>query len=140
MEGTSTDGGVTGAGRLCGPFLKEFKLRNYSSLAHTPEKIGFQLISQLASSCDSSFIPAVGWIMTSLMHQQPVEECHWYQFVKSFSLIELREMNSWESQSSWRRGKRRKKKGRKRGEKEEVKEEEKRKAQIESVEKCSDLC
>lgn len=68
----------------------------------------FSLLSsaQLSSSWDSSFIPAMGWKMMSvmLMHLQPVEKCYWYQFMKSFSLIELREMNSWESQSSWRRG------------------------------------
>lgn len=42
MEGTCTDGGVTGGGRPYGAFLNEFKLRNTSSVAHTPGKIGFQ--------------------------------------------------------------------------------------------------
>lgn len=52
------------------------------------------------------FTPAVGWKMMSLMlmHLQPVENGHLVPVCEELFLIELREMNSLESQSSWRRG------------------------------------
>lgn len=75
----------TGGGRLVS--FEEFKLHSYAFLHQQT-----QTRSDCSSyrSCDSSFIPPVGWKVMSLilMHLQPAGMCQWHQLVRRFCPIE----------------------------------------------------